>query len=198
MVGDGAVKVLIVPEDPTYDQYVLKPVVERIFSDLERRARIWVLQNPRLTSIEQALDAATLAEIVENHPMVDLFLVLVDRDGDSEGRPVRARAREDAHPDQLFVCLAVEEVEVWMLAIHRDKLPLPWNGIRAEHHPKERFAEPFLSEHAPKLGPGGGRKWAMRGLGSKWRGILRGCPELAELRERIAGWLAARSADAVV
>ena len=191
-------KVLVIPEDPTYDQYILKPVVERIFKDLERPARTWVLQNPRLTSIAQALDSTVLAEIVDKYPMVDLFLVLVDRDGDSGGRPARARAREDAHPNRLFVCLAIEEVEVWMLAIHRDKLCEPWNDVRAEHHPKERFADPFLDEHAPKLGPGGGRKWAMRQLGPKWQGVLEVCPELADLRQRIAVWLSADSTGAVV
>lgn len=182
-------KVLIVPEDPTYDQYILKPVVERIFKDLERLARISVLQNPRLTSVNQALDSVVLAEIVDRYPMVDLFLVLVDRDGDSEGRPARARAREEAHPGRLFVCLAIEEVEVWMLAIHRSKLSEPWNEVRAEQHPKERFADPFLSEHAPRLGPGGGRKWAMRQLGPTWQGVLGVCPEVADLRQRISGWL---------
>lgn len=184
-------KVLIVPEDPTYDQYILKPIVERIFIDLKRQARIWVLQNPRLTSVDQALDGKMLTGIVQGHPMVDLFLVLVDRDGDASRRPARARAREEAHPGQLFVCLAIEEVEVWMLAIHRDELPTSWNKVRTEHHPKERFATPFLKKRASRLGPGRGRKWAMRQLGSKWQGLLNVCPELAELKQRIADWLSA-------
>ncbi len=186
-------KILIVPEDPTYDQYILKPIVERIFRDLERPARVGVLSNPHLTGVAQALDAAMLASIVEQYPMVNLFLVLVDRDGDSEGRPIRAQAREEAHPGQLFVCLAIEEVEVWMLAIHRNQLPEPWNDVRAEHHPKERFADSFLNEHAPRLGPGDGRKWAMRELGPKWQGVLAVCPELADLRRRIAAWLSESS-----
>lgn len=182
-------KVLIVPEDPTYDQYVLKPIVERIFSDLKRRARIEVLQNPRLTSVAQALDREVLADVVKKYPMVDLFLVLVDRDGDADGRPRRARAREEAHPGRLFVSLAIEEVEVWMLAIHRGRLSSPWRTVRAEVHPKERFADPFLAEHAPELGPGGGRKWAMRELGQEWQGVLKICPELTDLKKRIASWL---------
>lgn len=187
-------KVLIVPEDPTYDQYVLKPIVERIFSDLERQARIEVLQNPRLTSVVQALDSAVLAGVVDKYPMVNIFLVLVDRDGDAEGRPARARAREEAHAGRLFVCLAIEEVEVWMLAIHREKLSAPWSEVRAEHHPKERFANPFLAEHATKLGPGDGRKWAMRRLGSNWKGVLEVCEELKELKQRIASWLQSTTA----
>ena len=183
-------KVLVIPEDPTYDQYILKPVVERLFRDLGKAsARVWVLQNPRLTSVSQALDSSTLAEIVDLHPMVDLFLVLADRDGDTVSRPARAQAREEEHPSRLFVCLAVEEVEVWMLAVHRDTLATPWTDVRAEVHPKEQFAEPFLRDHAPKIGPGSGRKWAMRSLGSRWQGVLDVCPELEELKQRLAARL---------
>ncbi|MCP4657613.1 MAG: hypothetical protein GY856_19580 [bacterium] len=182
-------KVLVVPEDPTYDQYILKPIVERIFRDLDRSVRVQVLRNPHLRGVTQALDSVVLADIVENHEMIKLFLVLVDRDGDAERRPARARALENAHPGRLVVCLAIEEVEVWMLAIHREKLSAPWSKVRSEHHPKEHFADPFLAEHAPKLGPGAGRKWAMRRLGSEWQGVLSVCPELVELKQRIRSCL---------
>jgi hypothetical protein len=186
------VKVLVIPEDPTHDQYVLKPIVQRIFNDLERSPRLEVLWNPRLRGVDQALDPTLAAEIVLQYPMVDLFLILVDRDGDRERRPVEARALELSQDGRLFVCLAIEEVEVWMLAIHRQVLPAPWSEVREEIHPKERFAAPFLAAHAPKANPGGGRKWAMRQLGARWQGVLRICPELAELKDRIAAWLEAR------
>jgi hypothetical protein len=57
------VKVLVVPEDPSLDQYILKPVVERIFSDLGRSPRVAVLSNPRLRGVSQALDSAILATL---------------------------------------------------------------------------------------------------------------------------------------
>ncbi len=186
-------KVLVIPEDPTHDHYILKPIVQRLFSDLEQTARVDVLWNPRLRGVDQALDPIRAAEIVSRHPMIDLFLVLVDRDGDRERRPIKARALERSHSGSLFVCLAVEEVEVWMLAIHRQVLSVPWSEVRQEIHPKERFAAPFLAEHAPKANPGGGRKWAMRHLGASWQGVLKICPELAELKDRIAAWLDERS-----
>ncbi len=186
-------KVLVIPEDPTYDQYILKPVIERIFSDLKRSARIRVLWNPRLRSVNQALDSTVLADVVSSYPMIDLFLVLVDRDGDADRRPAHARRRESEHGGRLIVCLAIEEVEVWMLAVHRARLSEPWRVVRGEVHPKERFAAPFLAAHAPKLGPGRGRKWAMRSLGSQWQGVLEVCPELAELKRRIDSRFAADS-----
>jgi len=36
-------KVMIIPEDPTLDQYILKPVIEAVFKDLNRVAHVQVL-----------------------------------------------------------------------------------------------------------------------------------------------------------
>lgn len=181
-------KVLVIPEDPSLDQYVLKPLVERIFAALDRSPRITILFNPRLRGVAQALDATILAEIVANYPMNDLFLVMVDRDGD-ESRRRRAEAREEEHPERLLVCLAIEEIEIWMLAIHHTSLKAPWRDVRSEVQLKERFAKPFLRESAPSLDPGKGRIWAMQDLGAHWRGVLRRCPEIEELKRRIGDCL---------
>jgi hypothetical protein len=183
------VKVLVIPEDPSLDQFILKPVVERIFADLGKAPRVTVLLNPRLRGVAQALNPDILSGIVANYPMNDLFLVLVDRDGD-EARAATASAREFEHPNRLFVCMAIEEIEVWMLAIHSDALGMGWREIRAEIHPKERLAKPFLQERAARLEAGEGRAWAMRDLGKQWRGVLQRCPELDELKRRIESWLA--------
>jgi hypothetical protein len=160
------VKVLVVPEDPVKDRYILKPVVEQIFDDIGRpRTRVDVLENPRLQG------------------------VVVDRDGD-DARSRVAAEREQDHQDRLFVCLAVEEVEVWMLALHHDAIKASWREVRAEHHPKETFAEPFLLDHAPKGNPGRGCAWAMHALDRKaWRALLDRCPELDELKQKIASVL---------
>lgn len=181
-------KVLLIPEDPTLDQYILKPVVTQLFADLGKTPRIEVLSKPRLRGVAQALDARVLADVVADYPMIDLFLVLVDRDGDLRRRQL-ADAREAAHPDRLLVCLAVEEVEIWMLALHSEKLGVPWSEVRGEVDLKKRFAHPFLEAHAPKLELGRGRAWAMQAMGAHWRGVCRRCAELAELRQRVAEWL---------
>jgi hypothetical protein len=187
---------MVVPEDPILDQYILKPVVEQLFVDLGRRARVQVLSKPRLRGVDQALDAAVLADIVATHRMVDLFLVLIDRDGDPSKRQSDAARREREHPNRLLVCFAVEEVEVWMLALYRDRLQESWSEVRAEPHPKERFAAPFLERYAPKLSLGGGRAWAMRQLGTNWKGVLAVCPELVELTRAVAKWISTRGANA--
>lgn len=184
-------KVLVIPEDPTVDQYILKPIVGRLFSDLGRPARIDVLSKPRLRGVAQALSAPVLSGIADTYRMIDLFLVLVDRDGDPE-RPTVAAAREAEHGGRLFVCLAIEEVEVWMLALHRSTLGVAWTEVRSERNPKERFAAPFLAANAPRLGAGEGRVWAMRELGAGWRGLLQVCPELQGLRDRVQSWFQSR------
>lgn len=180
-------KVLVVPEDPTLDQYILKPIVERLLADLGKQARVQILSRPRLRGVAQALDGAIIADILQTYPMVDLFLIMVDRDGDAK-RPDRAAALEATQP-RLFVCLAIEEIEVWMLAAHRDTLSDAWSAIRRDHHPKERYAHPFLAQRAPKLDPGQGRAWAMRELAGKWKGVLSACDELERLKHRLHEWM---------
>ena len=114
---------------------------------------------------------------------------MVDRDG-VESCAALAATREAEHPDRLFACLAIEEVEVWMLALHRERLGVPWAEVRADRDPKERFAQPLLRELAPRMALGGGRVRAMEPLGQKeWRTLLQLCPELGELQRRLAEWL---------
>jgi hypothetical protein len=181
------VKVLVIPEDPSLDQYILKPLAAQLFAELGIPARVEVLWNPRLRGVSQALDGAVISDIMATYSMIDLFLLLVDRDGE-EQRAEKVRAREEEHPGRLIACLAIEEIEVWMLALHRDSLSRPWSSIRAARDPKERFARPFLAERAPRLDAGAGRKWAMRGVGAQWKGIVEVCPELGALRQRIEDW----------
>lgn len=177
-------KVLVIPEDPTLGQYILKPIIGQILTDIGARSpRIEVLTNPRLRGVAQALDPSVVDEIVEDNPMIDLFLVLIDRDG-NKNRQSWADALERNHGN-LFCCLAIEEIEVWMLAVHRESLADRWSDIRAEHHPKERFAIPFLEERFPALGVGEARRAAMREVGKRWRGVLQVCPELEELKRRL-------------
>lgn len=186
-------KVLIIAEDPTLDQHILKPVAEQLFKDLGKRVRADILWEPRLKGTGQALDAAVLHEIVRDNPMEDLFLLLIDRDCNRFKNAERAAAREQEHHGKLLACLAVHEVEVWALALHREELALPWADVRRHCDPKEAFWDPFAEksgwDEAGILA--GGRKRAMRDLGRQWRGLLEVCPEIADLRERIASWMKA-------
>lgn len=189
-------RVLIIPEDPTLDSHILKPVVERIFEDLGQAARIEVLRDPHLQGVSQALDPDEVAEIVADNRMIDLFLLMVDRDCNRLKNEERASARQLEHPDRLIAAVAWQEVEVWALALHRDRLETPWTEVRAECDPKERFFDPFIARQSWIATVGRGRKRAMRDLGASWRGLVQVCPEIARLRQEIQSWLERRATAA--
>ncbi len=182
-------KVLIIPEDPALDSHVLKPVVERIFAELGRVARVDVLTDPHLRGVAQALDADTVRQIVEDNRMVDLFLLMVDRDCDRDGNVAKAAGRVSAHAGKLLACLAEQEVEVWPLALHRDDVGAPWREVHAHCDPKEAYWDPFVAKKRWLGEVGKGRKRAMRELGAGWSGLLKLCPEIARLQDDIGAWL---------
>ncbi len=182
-------RVLIIPEDPTLDAHVVRPVVERIFRDLHRSARVEVLRDPHLRGVAQALNPDVVAGILQDNRMIDLFVLVVDRDCDREGNSAKAAARQEEHAGKLIAVLAREEVEVWALAPHRSSLNAPWSDIRADCDPKERYFDPFIVQRGWSETVGRGRKRAMRDLGAAWSGVLSVCPEIAALREAIRVWL---------
>lgn len=105
-------RVLVILEDPTLDQYVVKPIVERIFLDLGRTARVDILNDPHISGAAQALSPSLIDEIIRDNVMIDLFLLVIDRDCDRTGHEARARARESEHPARLIAALAWQEIEV--------------------------------------------------------------------------------------
>lgn len=180
-------KVLVIPEDQHHDRYIIKPVIEAIVADLGRKARIDVLPEPRLRGTSEALDPTLIRRIVDDNPMIDLFILVIDRDCDRENNEARAAARAAEHPGRLLACVARQEVEVWMLALHRDQIDTPFSVIRAHCDPKEAYAEPLL-DRLGNRGPGEGRTAAMRAISGNLRGLLSRCDELAQLRAQIAAW----------
>ena len=183
----------MIVEDPTLDSFVVRPVVEGLLSDLSIRSSVEVLRDPYLSGVDQALDMKTIAAIVDENRMVDLFLLIVDRDCNRANNVERAAERQAEHSDCLLACLAVEEVETWMLALHLPKLKATWAEVRAECDPKEEFAEPFLADQGWTLGVGRGRKAAMRAMrGGGWKSLFSLCEEIRALRDDVAAWHAGR------
>lgn len=178
-------KVLIVPEDQTQDGFIAKPIVEALFGDLGIPARVDVLPEPRLRGAGDALDRDVVAAIVRDNPMTDLFLIVADRDCDRRSHSGKAQAREAEHPKKILACLALEEIEVWMLALYRDQLEVRWPDVRRHCDPKEEWAEPLLARLGTS-GPGAGRKKAMQALRGQLQSLLSVCEELRDLKRRIA------------
>lgn len=185
-------KVLIIPEDPTHDHFVIKPIIEKIFSDLSQRASIEVLRDPHLRGVDEALDAQTVREIVEDNPMIDLFLIIVDRDCNRLGNVTKAAAREADYPNRLLACLAVQEVEVWVLGLYRDEISDNFRLVREDCDPKEKYFAPWIERKGWSVLVGQGRKQAMRALPGRWNSLRTVCPELSDLQTRIRDHLAGR------
>lgn len=177
-------KVLIIPEDQTLDGFIVKPVVEALMADLEIPCGVDVLPEPRLRGAGDALNPDVVNAIVRDNPMVDLFILAVDRDCNREGNEEKAAARAEEHAPKLVVCLAVQELEVWMLALYKAKLDASWGEVKAECDPKERWAEPLLSALGAG-GPGRGRKKAMRALKGKLQTLLALCEEVRDLKAKL-------------
>lgn len=176
-------KVLVVLEDPTLDQHVVRPVIEWIFEDLGRRARIEVLTDPHMRGVGDVLSTAD--DVIGDNPMVDVFVFVIDRDCDRERHTSRLRERLAGHAARAVGCVAIEEVEAWMLAA-QEKLAVSWREIRAECDPKERYAEPWLqSQGYTGEDVGRGRKSAMRSATGAYRRILQRCDEVRALRDSL-------------
>jgi hypothetical protein len=192
-------KVLVVAEDYRLDQYVLKPLVRELMAAVGRpRARVEMCMDPHYTGVAAVLDDPdNLRDVVESNPMADLYLLLIDRDG-RDGRELRVQNREAELQDvladrQTFIgTLALQEVEVWLLA----GLDLPqgweWAAVRDEIHPKEIYFEPLARDRGVHEGPGRGRKVLGEAAARRYARVRQLCPEVAELEQRVRGWLGER------
>ena len=153
-------RVLIIPEDFRKDQYILKPIFERLFKAIGKpKARVRVCQDPRLGGVVEAMKSERISEIVGFYPMTDIFILCIDRDG-KEGRRQRLDDIESEFGEAgVFLAEnAWEELETWVLA----GLELPkdwrWVDVRAEKNVKEVYFEPLAAQRGLSDRPGGGRK----------------------------------------
>ena len=181
-------RVLIIPEDPTYNGYILKPVIERMLAELGKpNADVTVLTNPKLNGYPHAVSAIR-GDLVDRYRHVPLWLFLPDGDRATGLESLETELTEKGV--RLFCCAAQPEVEVWLLAGYRDELPIPWGQVRRHPRPKEEVFEPFLKERGNPRSPGGGREGLTRQTLTNYHGLLSVCPELAGLEDRLRTFLA--------
>jgi hypothetical protein len=190
------VNVDIILEDTPKDQCIAVPIVQAVFQYLERPAKVRALPE-RMGSIEQATDLEKLLPLLAARSgMVDLFLLIVDRDCRAPDRPrggdraaaLRSLERRVQDSGQLgtrsrfIACEAVEELEVWLLA----GFDLPgWSGIRDHCDPKEEYFEPFAKERGVFERPAEGRTELMGEAVRRYRRIRLLCPELQSLEDKL-------------
>lgn len=182
-----SLRALVVPEDPTYNGYILEPLVARLFESAGRAAKTKVLTNPRMRGYEHA--KRELPAVLAKYSHFDFVLFLPDADGrDRSGEFERLQSD---HP-KLLCCAAVQEVETWLLAAQWDRLKrtpghegATWAEVRADVSVKERAFADFLREHGNSKAPGGGRERLVREGLVDFDAILKRSPELRDLRDRV-------------
>ena len=176
-------RVLIVPEDPTWDRYILKPLIETMLARLNKpQAKVKILENPRVQGLSDV--KAKLAKVVDRHRHYQWLPLLVDADGNDRSEEFRSIEKRYTSPPMLC-CAGVQEIEAWLLAGHIDRLPEPWSQIRAEVSLKETYFRPFMNQHGDLTRPGAGRETLMAATLNNYPGLLDRCPELATLETRI-------------
>lgn len=186
--------VFIIPEDFRKDQYILKPIVEAMLTSLGKpRANVRVCQDPLLGGVTEALKWKRIEEILSLYRgMVQVFLLIVDRDGQDGRRTaintLETKAAAVLPEDRVLLGEnAWQEVEVWLLA----GLDLPnnwkWREIRQELNPKEVYFEPLARARGVMDGPGQGRKTLARQAAGSYARIRSLCQEdVAELEKRLS------------
>lgn len=184
--------ILIIPEDFCKDQYMLKPIIKAMFFKLgKNKAKIQVCQDPLLGGVSETLKWENIESIIKQYPMVDFFILCVDRDGENGRKSQLNKIEENskkilAKNKYLLAENAWQEREVWVLAGH--KLPNEWNWqkIREEIHPKENYFEPFAQQKNLLDSLGEGRKTLAEEAAKKYHLLYKRCPEdLADLHNRL-------------
>ncbi len=195
-----SLNVLVIPEDFRKDQYVLGPVVRRMLSEVGKpRARVEVCKDPLLGGVEQALKWERIADVIDMYSMVQLFLLIVDRDGKATRRSklntLEAKAAEKLGIGRkLLGEHAWQEIEVWALAGQDLPKSWQWKVIRQEEHPKEAYFEPFAASRNLSSEPGEGRTTLGREAAANYPKVRSRCREDVESLEcRLAEWLSAQS-----
>lgn len=177
--------VLVIPEDPTYNGYILKPLVQAIMADVGKpAAKVHVLTNPRLNGYDQAMTAVR-ADLPERYGFWDLWLFIPDADR-AGVEAMKALERDLATKGiHLLCCPAEPEVEIYACVAYRQEIAEGWEAARKNARMKEEVFAPLLAAHGDPRRAGEGRDLMIADSLRNLRGMFQLCPELQRLRDRI-------------
>jgi hypothetical protein len=186
-----SLKVAVVCEDHTLDQFVAIPVIAALLVAVGKpNAKVAAVTNPRVRGFENLIQHA--CPILGRYGAISdvvIFIVDLDCGGKSGGRRTKAERLQrklsscDVYPDKAIVVGAVNEIEVWALWGMRRELSRRWSDVRAECHPKEIYFDPLLLA-GDRFTPDKGRKRLISlSLREGWDSLKQGCPELSRLEE---------------
>ena len=185
-------RVLVIPEDPTWNGYILRPLTKALLKDSGRpNARVTLLTSPRLRGYDHAVRAVR-NELPDLYRFFDLWLFFPDADRASKDAAESLEVELESKGIRLFCCPAQPEVEIYACVAFRDDLPGTWAEVRKHPRMKEEVFEPLLAKHGDPRRPSEGRDLMIeRSLRSLSR-LFQSCPETKRLRDRIAALLPAR------
>jgi hypothetical protein len=182
--------VLVIPEDPTWNGYILRPLVERVCREVGRpNANVTVLSSPRLNGFEQAVSTLQSADFHLRYKHMHLWIFLPDGDLMTDAKAEHLTADVSAMGTKFLCCAAQPEIEIWLLAGHREKLPIPWANARIHPRLKEDVFTPFLRQYGIERAAGGGRKELTIETLANYDGLKTLCPELAQLEAQLRALL---------
>ena len=178
-------KVLVVPEDPTNNGYILKPLVEVILSDAGKsRTKVQVLTSPRLNGYDDAVKAIN-GELFDRYGHWDLWIFIPDADRASKAAMTAMEEKLAAKGVKLLCCAAQPEVEIFACVAYRSELGAHWSEVRSSGKMKELFFDPLLSAKGDSRRAGGGRDQLISASITPLSTLYTFCPELSELRKRV-------------
>jgi hypothetical protein len=191
-------KVRIIPEDYSNDHRILRPIFRAMFAYLGKPHAKIDVHSPEIKGLEAVKNLDHIREIIADFPEVQVFLLCVDRDGDSHRRKalddLEVRVRRILPRSHLFLAEhAWQEVEVWALAgiDWRLKSKWTWEAIRSERDSKEHYFEPIAKARGFFDLPGHGRDILGPEAARNYTKVRQNCPEVRDLEDRIRLWIEA-------
>lgn len=180
-----SIQVLVIPEDPLNNGYILKPLMEAVLADVGKPfANIVILSNPRLRGYDHALKAIR-GELPDRYGFLDLWVFFPDADraGADAMRALETDLSAEGIP--LLCCPAQPEAEIYCCAAHFKALGIPWEEARRHPRLKEEIFEPLLNRYGDRSRVGEGRGLLVVAALKNLPHFYRLCPEIKVLRDRI-------------
>ena len=188
-------RVLVIPEDPKQNGHILKPLVRALMRDSRRpAAKVRLLTKPRVRGYAQAVKVIR-DELPELYGFFDLWLFFPDADRASAEAMRRLEADVAERGISLFCCPAQPEVEIYACAAFREDLEDldgTWKDARGHERFKEEIFRPLLGKHGDPKRASGGRDLMIEASLRKLPRLFKLCPELKQLRDRIAAHVRTR------
>ena len=182
----------MVPEDPTLNGHILKPLTEALLEDAGRsHAKVKVLDSPRVRGYADAVQVIRSDDLHASYAFYDLWLFFPDADLATPGAMENLEANSRSRGVPLLCCPTQPEVEIYACAAFRGDLPGTWEEARTHPRMKEEVFAPLLEKHGDSRRPGGGRDMMITQSLRNISLLFRLCPEMDRLRDRIVAHLRA-------